>query len=73
MANLEHLKILGQGAEVWNAWRKSNPQEIPDLSAAHISSFGLITSFNNESVESVEIDEEADLKGINLSGTNMRG
>ncbi len=27
MANEEQLKILKQGVEVWNAWRKKNPYE----------------------------------------------
>lgn len=36
MANPEHLKILEQGIEVWNAWRKSNDKEVVDLSQADL-------------------------------------
>ena len=31
MANKEHLKILAQGSEVWNEWRKENFEIQPDL------------------------------------------
>jgi len=31
MANPEHVKILKQGAEVWNKWREINPDIKPDL------------------------------------------
>jgi uncharacterized protein YjbI with pentapeptide repeats len=61
MANPEHLKILKQGVEAWNAWhkqvwdiwREQHPVDalIPDL-----------TDFNR-----------ADLSGANLSGTNLCG
>jgi uncharacterized protein YjbI with pentapeptide repeats len=32
MANEEHLKILKQGVNAWNEWRKKNPGTEPDLS-----------------------------------------
>ena len=32
MSNLEHVKILKQGVEVWNAWREENQDIRPDLS-----------------------------------------
>ena len=35
MAN-EHVKILKQGAEVWNAWRKDNPDVLPSLGGADL-------------------------------------
>jgi hypothetical protein len=34
MANEEHLEILRQGVEVWNRWRKENPDIRPDLPKA---------------------------------------
>ena len=36
MANEEHLKMLGQGVEAWNQWRKANPDIRPGLSGAHL-------------------------------------
>ncbi len=44
MANEEHLKILKQGADAWNEWRKQIPQVLPELSQAGLSttnSFGV--------------------------------
>jgi hypothetical protein len=32
MANEEHVRILRQGAEVWNNWRRENRLLEPDLS-----------------------------------------
>lgn len=36
MANPEHLKILKQGIEAWNIWRKENPDIRPDLRTANL-------------------------------------
>ena len=36
MANPEHLKILKEGAEAWNQWRKENPAVRPDLGEADL-------------------------------------
>jgi uncharacterized protein YjbI with pentapeptide repeats len=37
MANEEHLAILRQGVDVWNAWREANPDVMPDLVDADLS------------------------------------
>ena len=37
MANPKHVEILKQGVEVWNEWRKENPNVIPDLTGANLS------------------------------------
>ena len=58
MANPEHLKILKQGVEVWNEWRKKNPDIVPDLSNADLWEANLIG---------------ADLKGADLSDTDLEG
>ena len=61
MANPEHLQILKQGVEVWNAWRGKNPDIIPDLTEVRLSDtrFGVRTP--------IEQTEQADLRSINLS------
>lgn len=57
MANNEHLKILKQGVEAWNEWRKQHAV-IPDLS--EISLIG--ADFSG-----------ADLKWVNFTGANLSG
>jgi len=63
MANPEHLKILEEGVEVWNKWRRTNPSVLPDLSEAQLRGMSLR-----------ECDlSDADLTGANLSGSNLTG
>ena len=40
MANEEHLDLLRQGVEVWNAWRAEKPSIRPDLSQAILLTSG---------------------------------
>ncbi len=54
MANPEHLAKLKEGVEAWNAWRKANPEIVPDLSEAELVEENL---------------SEADLRGANLRQT----
>ena len=42
MANREHLKILKQGVDAWNKWRKENLEIKPDLNGATLSGAKLI-------------------------------
>ena len=43
MANPQQIKILRQGAKVWNKWRADNPGVIaPDLNRANLSGVYLI-------------------------------
>jgi hypothetical protein len=41
MANPEHLQILEQGVETWNAWREQNTGIRPDLSKANLGEANL--------------------------------
>ena len=36
MANEEHLRILKQGVDAWNEWRREHPDIQPDLSGANL-------------------------------------
>jgi uncharacterized protein YjbI with pentapeptide repeats len=58
MANPEHLQILEQGVEAWNAWRKQNEGIRPDLSGATLSRATL---------------SRADLSGAILAGATLAG
>ena len=63
MANEEHVALLKQGVDVWNAWRLENPDVSPDLSEANL--FGANLSGTNLS--------KANLSGANLSGARLTG
>jgi hypothetical protein len=54
----QHLRLLGQGIDVWNSWRMSNPEAVPNLSGANLTGFDLTS---------------ADLHQANLSGANLSG
>ena len=41
MANSEHLALIKQGVEVWNAWYSKHKKVIPDLAQANLSSLHL--------------------------------
>ena len=58
MADEEHVALLKQGVEVWNKWRKENPDIRPDLSGADLTGADL---------------GGADLHGADLDGANLRG
>ena len=58
MANDEHVALLKQGVDAWNAWRRYNPDIRPDLSEANLSGADL---------------RRAHLYGTNLTGANLTG
>ena len=68
MANPEHLEILKQGVEVWNAWRRKRREVLPrpDLSFANFS--GADLSFTD--LLSANLIS-ADLSGASLSFVNL--
>ncbi len=58
MANAEHLKILNEGVEVWNRWRRENRSEKPDLTDTDLGNVDL---------------RIINLVGANLHGSNLQG
>lgn len=68
MANPEHLEILKQGVEVWNKWRETHHEVVPQLRDAHLS--GATLSGANFSVTGISA---ANLSHANLSNTNLIG
>jgi Pentapeptide repeats (8 copies) len=58
MANDEHVALLKQGVDAWNAWRQKNPDIRPDLSGAELRGANLVG---------------ADLSRANLGGANLTG
>ena len=58
MSDPQYLKILKQGPEVWNKWRKDNPDIKPNLRAADLSGADL---------------REANLTMVDFIGANLSG
>jgi Pentapeptide repeats (8 copies) len=76
MANQEHLDIIKQGVDVWNKWRKANPEIKPDLSGADLSRvnfrFANLSRANLRRADlSGTILSKANLSRKNLSGQNL--
>ena len=57
MVDKGRLNIL-QGVEVWNKWRKDNPQIEPDLSGVNLGNAILV---------------DTNFSGVNLSYANLSG
>jgi uncharacterized protein YjbI with pentapeptide repeats len=71
MANEEHLKILKQGAEAWNRWRKENPDIKPDLSGEILSKINLLEMNLNDAVLRWANLRDNDLRGAGLSRADL--
>jgi hypothetical protein len=71
MANEEHLKILEQGAELWNRWRKSNPRLYPDLSNKNLRGLNLSGMRFDNANFSESILSNANLSDANLIQANL--
>jgi uncharacterized protein YjbI with pentapeptide repeats len=63
MANPEHLQILQQGVEAWNAWRDQDRDVRPDLSAATLI---------GATLSGVDFSR-TDLSGVDFSGASLSG
>jgi hypothetical protein len=71
MANPEHLKILKQGVEAWNKWRKDNPKIIPDLDRVDLSEANLrMVNLIFANLRQGKL-YRADLSGADLRGANF--
>ena len=62
MANDEHVAILKEGVDAWNAWRDKDPDFLANLSDADLP----------EALAGANLSE-GDLTGANLRGANLRG
>src|SRR4051794_31335277 len=69
MANEEHVALLKQGVDIWNEWRRENPDVYyPALSGANLRAANLNVRAANLSEA---ILYQADLSGADLSGANL--
>lgn len=72
MYNKEHLKILKQGVEVWNEWRKTDLGIIPDLSGVNLSGKDLSgINFLGTILLGANLCE-VKLAGADISGADLR-
>ncbi len=73
MANEEHLKILQQGVNAWDQWRKENPHVEPDLSYAALTGSRLReANLSKADLRGANLTR-ADLAGANLSRADLLG
>src|SRR6266568_623628 len=76
MANQEHLDILKQAVDAWNAWREQHPEVLPDFSVADLSKANLrevnfYGSYLYGSYFYVANLRNANLRGAYLSGAKL--
>ncbi len=72
MANPEHVEILKQGVDVWNRWRRENPDFNPDLCRAKLSEAELSTVNLCRAKLTKANLRGADLSWVNFRGANLR-
>ncbi|MGY4257650.1 uncharacterized protein YjbI with pentapeptide repeats [Bradyrhizobium sp. USDA 4516] len=71
MANGEHVALLKQGVDAWNAWRFKNPNSRPDLSETDLSGMNLSGANLAEAKLVVANLSGADLKRARLIDANL--
>ncbi len=73
MANEEHVAILKQGVEEWNAWREGNPGTVPNLSNAVLDGASLVAPrWSGVWMPGANLSE-ANLRGASLLDANLVG
>jgi uncharacterized protein YjbI with pentapeptide repeats len=71
MGNAEHLAVLRQGAERWNAWRSGNSSLRPDLAGLDLTAASLgETLLVGADLNRADLNQ-ADLSRTNLSRANL--
>lgn len=73
MADRGHLKILMQGAHVWNSWRRNRASIIPDLSGANLANRNLAgCDFSNVNLDGADFTN-ANVDGARFHGASLEG
>jgi uncharacterized protein YjbI with pentapeptide repeats len=71
MANPDHLEILRQGVDAWNAWKEKEPLfTTPDLSGADLHEVNLRGANRRAHLSQANLSQ-ANLSQANLSGANL--
>ena len=72
--NPDHYdKLKKEGVDVWNVWRKDNPDVIPDLRGANLTKTDLVGANLTKAYLEGANFTGANLAGANLTGTNLTG
>jgi len=66
MANPEHLEIIKQGVDAWNAWRQEHPEIEPNLANADLNEMRL----NEANLNNTDL-RRADLQNTDFRGADM--
>lgn len=78
MPNREHLELLKQGRDVWNAWRKANPGTVPFLRGVQLDGYVLSdydlhdAYLRRAHLKGAHLDR-CKLREANLSGAHLEG
>jgi Pentapeptide repeats (8 copies) len=72
MGNEEHVALIKQGVDAWNAWRRENPDVRPDLTGANLSRANLYEAGLYEA-NLRRADLRADLRGADLRMAILTG
>ncbi len=72
MANQEHVVLLEQGVDAWNAWRQEHRNTVPNLREADLSDADLRRADLNIADLSGADLFRADLIGADLSDANLQ-
>jgi hypothetical protein len=67
MPNQEHMGLLMQGRDVWNAWRQANPETVPLLRSARLNGYDL----SGYDLHDAYL-RRAHLEGARLGGCKLR-
>jgi uncharacterized protein YjbI with pentapeptide repeats len=73
MANEAHLQVLRRGQNAWNAWRRDNPGNSPDLTNADLRGKNLVRKDLVRAILTGANLYEANLYKANLSRANLTG
>jgi len=71
MANPEHLKILKEGVEAWNEWRKNNPDIVPNLRGVDLEGAELVGANLTKAALQEAVLKHTFLLGADLSQANL--
>jgi uncharacterized protein YjbI with pentapeptide repeats len=71
MANEEHINLIKQGVDAWNAWREKNPEIHPDLSQMDLRGSKLQKiNFSRSNLRECKL-QFSNLASANLEGANL--